>query len=188
MLPPGKFFALMILMHISLAPSNSWAQTGEYDVKAIVLWKIAQYIEWPGGTNAVDETSPFVIAVLGKNPFGASLENYYLTKKRKIKNRKVIIRYLSEMDRMDRFHVLFISKSEEKRIDDILSRVKGKSTLTVGDTKNFGKKGVHINFYVKKRKVQFEVNESAAAAEKFKVDYRLRTIAKIVGGKKGERR
>ncbi len=181
-------FILIIQVFVGLLPVNTLALTGEYDVKAVSLSKIAKYIEWPEKADMVDESKPFVIAVFGRNPFGTILDHIYVSGKKKIKNKNVVIHYLTEVGQIDQCHILFISGSEEKRLDKILSRTKGKAILTFGDTKNFGEKGVHFNFYKTKDTIKFELNESSVAVEGIVVDYRLRNFSKIVGsGRGGER-
>jgi len=174
-----------MLLHICLLPTHVLAQTGEYDVKAVFLWRIAQYIEWPAKSNLETKTEPFIIAVLGKNPFGTILDDVYASGDRKIKNRVVDVQYISKIDQITGCDILFISNSEEKRIEKIQAYTKGKSILMVGDTQNYGEKGIHFNFYVAENKIRFELNESSAKVDGFIINYRLRNIAKIVGSKKG---
>jgi hypothetical protein len=45
------------------------AQTDEYLLKAGFLERFTRFIEWPGETNIADNTKPFVISVIGENPF-----------------------------------------------------------------------------------------------------------------------
>ena len=180
-------FVFIILICSFLLPKNTIAQVSEYDVKAIFLMKITQYIEWPH-IDTIDESKPFVIAVLGDNPFGTVLDDVFLSGERKIKNRKVKVYYFDEIEKIDNCNILFISRSEENKLNEILSSIKDKPILSVGDAKNFGEKGVHINFYLVKNKTKFELNESSVDAAGFGVDFHLRNIAKIIdpvkGGKK----
>ncbi len=177
---------LLLFMSIYLLPISMYGQTSEYDVKVFLLLKISEYIEWPEQSEINDKSEPFVIGVIGENPFGTLLEDTYQKEKNKIKNKNVEIRYYTEPNQIGQCHILFISSAEKNRLADILSNTHGKSVLTLGDTKNFGENGVHINFYILKNKIRFELNESSITNEGFNVDYRLRNIAKIVGYRKGE--
>ncbi len=176
----------MIWLLVALSPAPAPAQTGEYDVKAVALSRIAQYIEWPEQADQGDDSGTFVISVLGQNPFGSALEDAYLSREQKIKNRRVEIRYLEDIDDIDGCHILFISCSEKDRLDDILSHTEGQPLLTIGDTEGFGESGVHINFYLAKGKIRFELNEMSAEVAGFHVDFRLRNIARIVGRERGD--
>jgi len=177
----------LYLISIGLGPLNIIAQSSEYNVKAVLLWKITQYIEWPAESALEDTTKPFTIAVLGSNPFGSILDDMYSSEGRKIKNKNVTIEYFSKVNRINKCHILFISGSERKNMENIFSHLKGKPILTVGDTEKLGEKGIHINFYISNNKTKFELNEAAADEAGFTVDYRLRNIAKITGRRKGDR-
>src|SRR6267142_1451932 len=54
--------------------ANSAAGTSpEYQVKAVFLFNFAQFVEWPP-QSFEDPAAPFVIGVLGTDPFGSALE------------------------------------------------------------------------------------------------------------------
>lgn len=180
-------FVILFLSIFSSIPKSIFAQASDYEVKSFLLWKISDYIEWPRTANMDDKSKPFIIAVLGKNPFGNLLDDLYSTGGQKIKNKNVVIRYYKNVEEIDRCHILFISESEKKRLKDILSYTKTKPILTIGDTEEFGEKGVHINFYIAKNKTRFKLNELSVENDGFKVDFRLRNIAKIISSTKGDK-
>ncbi len=178
-------FALIILSYFCFLPPCVIAQMGEYDIKAVFLSRIAEFVEWPEQTGTVDDSKPFVIVVIGNSPFGTVLDDVYLSGERKIKNRKVDIQYFSNINQIEHCDLLFISKSEGKKLDDILLHVKGKPILTVGDSDRFGEKGVHFNFYTINNKTRFEINEFTTTSDGFEIDFRLRKIGKVVGRNEG---
>src|SRR5207253_9647586 len=49
------------------------APVSEYQLKAVFLFNFAQFVEWPPAALPL-ENAPFVIGVLGKDPFGAELD------------------------------------------------------------------------------------------------------------------
>ena len=82
-------------------------------VKAAYLYNFAKFIEWPNDALG-DEETPFVIGVLGDDPFGRILDD--TVKEKKIARRPVKIRRLSWSKRVDReklknCHILFVSNS-----------------------------------------------------------------------------
>ena len=154
------------------------AQTDEYLMKAGFLERFTRFIEWPVETNIADNTKPFVISVIGENPFDKKLDQFFETTK--IKNRKVEIRYISELEEIKDTHVLFITKSKQKQLSEILSLTQDKPVLTVSDTDGFGKKGVRINFYIEQNKIRFEINKEAIQKSGLQISYMLLNIAKII--------
>src|ERR1700692_4073904 len=73
-------FARLVLVLVTLISlplsglANSAAETSpEYQVKAVFLFNFAQFVEWPP-QSFEDPAAPFVIGVLGTDPFGSALE------------------------------------------------------------------------------------------------------------------
>jgi len=154
------------------------AQTDEYLLKAGFLERFTRFIEWPGEKNIADNTKPFVISVIGKNPFDEKLNHFFETTK--IKNRKVEIRYISELEEIQDSHILFIAKSKQKQLSRILFLTQDKPVLTLSDTDGFGKKGVRINLYNEQNKIRFEINKEAIQKSGLQISYLLLNAAKII--------
>jgi len=169
---------LIILIFLFLFVSTLTAQISEYRVKAVFLERFTRFIEWPEESEIKDTIKPFVISVIGKNPFGNLLEETYSSQK--ILNKNVEIRYISKIEQIEETNILFISKSKEKKLSDILEHTKDKPILTVGDTKGFAKQGVLINFYLFSGNIRFEINEEAVRRSGLSMSYHLLQIAKIV--------
>jgi hypothetical protein len=72
---------------------------------------------------------------------------------------------------------LFISASEEGRLSEILSSLKGHPVLTISDGDNFADKGVMVGFVNRDGKIKLEVNKSAAESAGLKIDSQLLEIA-----------
>src|ERR1700758_4217756 len=47
--------------------------TPEYQVKAVFLFNLAQFVDWPSKAFA-DPAAPLIIGVLGEDPFGSYLD------------------------------------------------------------------------------------------------------------------
>jgi len=159
-------------------PGHARAKTMEYKVKAEMLERFALFLEWPESANIEDKSKPFVIAVIGKHPSGLELENVFSG--RKIRDKEIRIRYLSTPDEIEDCHVLFISSSEKEPLRRIIARTRNKAILTVSDTEGFSEEGVLINFYLEKKKIRFEINETAAYESGFYVSYKLLQLARII--------
>ncbi len=165
---------------ILFTPMLSQAQLTEYDVKAALLGRMIQYVEWPAPDSANFEPETLIISVLGKNPFENSLHAISPTNNKRFIAYDFTIRYITELDEIPGSHILFITGTEAERLPEILKYVEYKPILTVGDTENFALQGVHINFYLSENKTRFELNEASAHATGFVIDFRLRSVAKIV--------
>jgi len=169
---------LLSLFLVLFLPGIALAQASEYNVKAVFLERFTRFIEWPEESDVNDTSQPFILGVIGENSFGSKLEQIY--SKQKIKDKKVEIRYISDINEIPGCNLLFISKSEKKALSKILSLTRERQILTIGDTKNFGERGVLINFYIVGNKIRFEINESEARNSGLFISYRLLNLAKIV--------
>ncbi len=106
----GYLLLFLFLDLINPVPANG--QELEYKVKAGFLGKFAEFIDWPQNSNVHDSTKPFIIAVIGENPFGNLLEEIY--GKSRIKNKPVKIKYLRGVKDLTGIDLLYIAPNEEK--------------------------------------------------------------------------
>jgi hypothetical protein len=151
----------------------------EYDVKAAYIYNFVKFVEWPrrkspepGGT-----ISTISVCIVGNDPFGPALA---AIEGKTAEGKKIRLRREQSAQNMKGCEVLFISSSEEERLDRILEAVKGLSVLTIGETRGFAQKGVMINFYMESRNVRFEINPKAAERAGLKISSNLLKIARIV--------
>lgn len=147
-----------------------------YEEKAEYLEPFSRFIDWPPASTADDPSKPFKIEILGQNFFGPYLDKIY--KGKKLKNKPVVIRYISKINEIDNPHFLFISKSMKDKISEIIAYIKNKPIITIGDTPGFCQAGVHINFCYDRLELRFEINEAAALAAGFNIRYHLLKLAK----------
>ena len=64
----------LALLLLACALAGAAAPVSEYQLKAVFLFNFAQFVEWPAAAFP-RANAPFVIGVLGKDPFGASLDD-----------------------------------------------------------------------------------------------------------------
>jgi len=99
---------------ILASSSPTHAQNGidshrEYKVKAVTLYAIGRYVKWPESVFA-DAQSPFVIGILGSNPFGNTLHR--IAKKKTIHGRAILVQeYATIEDCTSVCHILFVTRS-----------------------------------------------------------------------------
>lgn len=153
---------------------------GEYDVKAAYLVKLHGFVKSPKiSTRAAGR---LVIGILGEDPFGDSFEPV----EGQLVGGKVleIRRYRDATEDLHLLdcHVLFIARSEQTNLEDILAAVKGVPVLTVSDAEGFVDTGGMIGLVLKDRRVRWEINREvledtglAASAQL------LRNAVRVVG-------
>jgi hypothetical protein len=172
------FTLLLVASILTGAPATIAAQTSqEYAVKAEWLSRFAKFVEWP--TEALpDSSSTIHICVLGKDPFGPTLDSTIgsLT----AKGRKLTIRRVTQPEGEPSCNVLFISSSERKRMREVVTSLGTSSVLTVGDMDSFAESGGMINLVTERNRVRFEINVDAAEHARLKIDSRLLNLARVI--------
>ena len=175
---------ILLVILLGFVPAQLRAQAfNESDLKAAFLYHLAQFVDWPPEAFSTAE-DPIVIGILGADPFGKALQE--IVQDEAIKNRKLSLQRYQNTDEIKTCHVLFISQSEEGRLDQIFTALKGRSILTVGDTESFAQRGGVVRFITEKNKIRLRINVDAAKAVKLTISSKLLRAAELVGGKAGK--
>lgn len=167
----------IIAASVVLSASAQPRFSTEYDIKAAVLFNLGQFVNWPSSAFASPE-SPLVIGVLGQNPFGRSLER--AVEGELIQKRRIVIKYGDTLDAVGSCHILFISRSEARRLPGILKALKGTNTLTVSDTGQFAQNGGMVNLITTGDRVRMIVNQATLEAAGLRASSKLLRIAELV--------
>jgi hypothetical protein len=153
-------------------------QPAEYQLKAVFLFNFAQFVQWP--SNAFpDPQAPLVIGVLGEDPFGAFLDETVLHEK--VNNRSLVVRRYRRPEEIQSCHILFISRSESGQLEKILTRLKDRNILTVGDDDQFARRGGIIRLITEQNKIRLRINLEAAKAAHLTISSKLLRPAEIIG-------
>jgi hypothetical protein len=154
-----------LVMVWALIPVSSMhgqrAKPTEYEVKATYLYNFGRFVEWPADSLQAKNDS-FAICVLGDNPFGLALKA--TVAQETIAGKSVVAKQISAPQDAMNCRVLFISSSEAKRLNEILTGLGTASVLTVSDLPKFTQRGGMVQFVLEGDRVRFEVN--AAIAER----------------------
>ena len=173
---------LLPLMMWALAaatpPGNTSAQSSpEYQLKAVFLFNFAQFVEWPASAFPEAHT-PLVICVLGKDPFGAYLDE--TVRGETVDNHPLAVRRYRTVDEIKECHILFVSRQEQDHMSEILDSLKGRSILTVSDAERFASRGGMIRFVTERNRIRLRINLEAARAANLTISSKLLRPAEIV--------
>jgi hypothetical protein len=151
--------------------------TVEYRAKANYLANFPSFVEWP--VEALQPgNAPFLVCVFGEFSFGTSLAE--LTRGIMVHDRRLEIRWARKVQELSACQILFVSRSERKRYNQVLDAVRGKMVLTVGETAEFLEAGGILSFSNQQGAVQFDVNLVAAIKAHLKISSRLLALARHV--------
>jgi hypothetical protein len=175
-------FVSVLLLINGYRLSAQTVASREYQIKAAFLFNFAQFVEWPPEAFP-DKDTPLVIGIIGDDPFGPFLDEF--VRGEKVSNRGLKIERYRQIEDIKICHILFVSSSEIHRIDGILSGLKNRSVLTVGDFENFAQgHGGMIRFITEKNKIRFRINLDAAKASGLTISSKLLRSAEIAGSER----
>ena len=149
----------------------------EYQVKAVFLFNFAQFVEWPPDT-FTDAQAPLVIGILGDDPFEGLLKE--AVRDETVGGRPLVVQNYSRAEDIRNCHVLFISRSEAGHLSQILTRLRGRGILTVGEMEDFARRGGMIQLITDKNKVRLRINVEAAKACELTISSKILRAATIV--------
>jgi len=150
---------------------------GEYDVKAAFIYNFARFIEWtPWHKNG--ENPFFSIGVLGEEPFGNALDDTFTDKT--IAGSHVRIMRAGNLQALMDCQILFISQSEQSRVDKILNALNDRQILTIADFPGFAEAGGIIELRVEENRVRFLINQKTAVDAGLKISSKLLNLAQKV--------
>jgi len=148
---------------------------GEYQVKAAFVYHFTKFVEWPPAAFA-STTAPFVVGVLGDDPFGDALDRALAGKT--VKGRKIVIERFKDIPAASRCHVLFISASEKSRVPVVVENLHAAHVLTVSDIENFARMGGMVGFVEENTHIRFDINAARAQQAGLEVSSKLLALAR----------
>ncbi|HKQ86973.1 MAG TPA: YfiR family protein [Candidatus Acidoferrales bacterium] len=168
--------AICLALPIALFAAQRGRPT-QYDVEAVYLYQFGKFVQWP---TASVPTEPFSICVMGRDPFAQTLDNTIAG--------ETIGQAPLKADRVDTIddakycRILFISASEDARLEEILNRIGKAPVLTVSDVPGFIARGGMIQFVVQDNRVRFEINVATAKQAGLTMSSQLLKVAAAVRG------
>lgn len=149
-------------------------------IKAAFIEKLSRFIEWPDKNATIQQQSNFLLCVIDQDTLDGALDD--LAEASSIKNQPLRIQYLNHAEDAKECNALFISNTMSAKLNDTLLQLDDRPILTIGDSAEYAKQGVMINFYIEEGRLSFEVNIEAAKSAGFKISSRVLKLARIIDG------
>ncbi len=169
-------FILWLLCSTNVGATEN-LQAREYLVKAAFLYNFARLSEWPAGTFQ-SPSGPFKICLMGDDLFGLSLNSI---KDRKINGHPLLIQRRVSLQQAVSCQLLFISRSEQNQLQQIIAYLKPYPVLTVSELPDFAQMNGHIRLFLNNEStLSLEINLQAIRNSHLKISSRILTLAHIV--------
>jgi YfiR/HmsC-like len=153
----------------------------EYQVKAVFLFNFSHFVEWPP-TAFAGPADPFVIGVLGGDPFGARLDE--AVRNERVGEHPIVVRRFRDAADLGSCQLLFIARSQATQLAQILAALGERPVLTVSEMDGAGQRGVMVEFVMESNRIRLRINERAARADGLVISSKLLRLAEIVGGRR----
>jgi hypothetical protein len=177
----GVWWLMWFCLCCAGLPSSLAEISKEYQLKAVLLWRLGQFTEWPPDAFATPD-SPLVIGVLGHNPFGDALA--LAVRGETAHGRNIVIRYYRQVREIKTCHILYMDESDDRRVTEIIAELGHRSILTVGASDGFARSsGGMVQFVTESNKIKLRLNLAALAAARLVLDARVLRAADVVGAK-----
>ncbi|PKO86290.1 MAG: DUF4154 domain-containing protein [Betaproteobacteria bacterium HGW-Betaproteobacteria-12] len=160
---------LALLLGSATLPRAQAQDVSEYGMKAVLFFRLAQFVYWPGAQPA---PRPTVLCVVGRNPFGAALSQIDAS------TGEVQVRLAP--GELAACHLLFIPRSEAATVNGWLERAAGKQLITVSDLPGFARGGGMIELPLDGERIGIVLNRAAAQRRGFEFNAQLLRLARII--------
>jgi hypothetical protein len=170
------FQNVFLLLACGILLSSQTADNREYQIKSVFLFNFTQFVTWP--ENAFPSAqAPFVIGILGNDPFGNYLKE--AVSGEKVNGHPLLIERYTSPDQIKNCHILFITANEVNKTQELATKLKNEHVLTVSDANHFLKQGGMIRFFNKNNKIQIQINQEATKAAELTISSKLLRLADI---------
>lgn len=159
-------------------PGRLRAQEGspdEYRVKLAFLYNFTKFVDWPERAFAGAQ-APLVICVVGTDPFGRELEDDLSA--RTSGSHPVAVARRTFSGDFSSCHVVFVRAEERKHLATVISHLKDRDVLSVGEMPGFLESGGQVNFIFEEKSLRFEISLAATRQTQLKFSSKLLALAR----------
>ncbi|MCX6290877.1 MAG: YfiR family protein [Bacteroidetes bacterium] len=169
----GRKTALVLSLTILLMSMKPVGDAGnEYTIKAMFIYNFTKHIEW----NQPPSPS-FRIGIVGNSDIQGALE--LIATQKKVGNLPIeVIKITSDDNSL--FQVIFVSKSQVQKLEELAKKYAGKSVLIISEEAKHSEQGATINLITTDNKVRFELNQTAGKVAGLKISSTLANLAMTV--------
>jgi hypothetical protein len=175
---------IFILASLSLTYQSAWSATRgdldlakEYQVKALFLYNFANFVEWPADA-FVDQSDSLRMCLYGAVPFGEFLD---IVNGVQVRDRTLqVIRTTDYSNIQSGCHILFVGIDHAAELENFFNKLNHLFVLSIGNTKDFARKGGVVNILRTSDQQQFEINLTKAIENGLLISSDLLSLARII--------
>lgn len=168
------FIVLISALAFSLSVANNAEALEDSElIRASIIEKIANFIEWPDL-----KEEQFTICAFDNTPLLPALEAYYANSFFNQKPIKLVT--FNQFKRFSECQIIYLGIAERIKLETILTQIEGQPILVVTEKKDDVSRGAHVDFFVEENRLRLEINRTALSKNHLKASYHLLGVARIV--------
>lgn len=170
--------AALILVTTPYAQEKKTAAVPEPAVKAALVIKILQYLDWSRAPQEAQPADVLIIAVVDADAVANALKQ--LAAGDHGLDRRVEVRTYTRVEDISDCHVLYLGGTAEDGFAAMQQKTNHKAVLTITEHEGYAERGAAINFLREGDRITFEVNHDTLQAAALHLDPRVLRVAKRV--------
>jgi hypothetical protein len=139
--------------------------------KALFLYNFAQNIGWP---TAEDQSSQFLVTVVGDKEMATELKQ--LAKVKKIGVKEMVVVETNQVKNIEKSHIIFLGQSKSNLMPDLNNNQKGQPVLIISSKEDLCKQGAGISFVTIDGKLRFQISPTNIESRGLKMAGKLTTL------------
>lgn len=159
---------LSVICLLATRPAEAGTSPLETSIKATYLYKFAPFVTWPQS----DPAKPFVICVVGTDPFGPVLDQAVAGQA--YAQRPIQVARLESVNRQSGCDIAYLGGSAAQPVEAALQALRGTPVLTVTDE---GTPEGMIAFRLTDGHVRFRIDEDAVDDSGLTISSKLLSLA-----------
>ena len=167
--------SLFLLLEWSGSARAQNATPAEYQVKAVFLYNFTKFIDWPS-TVFRTPSDPFIIGIIGNDPFGSYLDETVAGEK--FGTHPIQVKRFSDAHSASDCQILYIGSHDQEFTKRVLSEVASKSVLTVSDIPSYYRWEGIVRFVTENNKIRLHINLEQSRASDLVISSKLLSVAK----------
>jgi hypothetical protein len=168
----------ILILALLLSAAVPAAAPDEYQVEAVFLLHFTQFVEWPAQVFAT-ANAPFIIGVLGQDPFGPALDE--AVRGETVNGRPLVVKRFAAAADLSPCQILFIDRSAVNDARDVIDSLSHTGTLTVSNVEVPPPADVIIRFLNEDRRIRLRINVDYARNAGLTISSKLLRPSQVVG-------
>lgn len=167
--PRIKAALAALWLALALPAAARAEEATEYALKAVLYYRLSQFVYWPADKPA---PRPMSLCVVGKNPFGNALAQ--------VDQRSGSAEIQLAPGDIASCQMIFIPRSEAANLAGWLERTAARQVVTVSDIPGFARSGGMIELPLEGERVGIVINRRSAQKRGFEFNAQLLRLARVV--------